>query len=92
MDVGEFVGKLMQHVPPKGCHLVRGYGAYSGNVSPELLARLREALPLSAQIRVVLHPRWPQPDDIEPRPQECPTCGAALYVRYYGRAAPGLVA
>jgi len=54
--------------------------------------RLREALPLSAEIRLVLRPRWPHPDDIDPRPQECPTCGGALYVRYYGRAAPGLAA
>jgi hypothetical protein len=92
MDVGEFVARLMQHVPPKGIHLVRGYGPYSRNVRAELLARLREALPLSAEIRVVLRPRWPQPDDSEQRPQECPTCGAALYVRYYGRAAPSLAA
>lgn len=92
MGVTEFVGKLMQHVPPKGFHLVRGYGTYSGNVSAELLARLREALPLSAEIRVIFRPRWPQPDDTDPRPQECPTCGGALYVCYYGRAAPGLVA
>lgn len=92
MEVSEFVGKLLQHVPPKGFHLVRGYGVYSGNVSAELLARLREALPLSAEIRVVLRPRWPQPDDIDPRPQECPTCGAELYVHYYGRAAPALAA
>jgi glycosyltransferase involved in cell wall biosynthesis len=92
MEVGEFVARLMQHVPPKGLHLVRGYGAYSGNVSTELLARLREALPLSAEIRVTTRPRWPQPDDINPRPQECPTCGAPLHLLFYGRAAPGLAA
>jgi hypothetical protein len=92
MEVGEFVARLMQHVPPKGLHLVRGYGAYSGNVSAELLARLREALPLSAEIRVTTRPHWPQPDDIIPRSQECPTCGAALHLCFYGRAAPGLAA
>jgi hypothetical protein len=92
MEVGEFVARLMRHVPPKGFHLVRGYGAYSGNISAELLVRLREALPLSAEIRVVLRPRWPQPEDINPRPQECPTCGAALHLRFYSRGAPGLAA
>jgi hypothetical protein len=92
MGVEEFVARLMQHVPPKGFHLVRGYGVYAGNVSGELLAKLREVLPLSSEIRVVCRPRWPQPDSIDPRPQTCPTCGSQLHLVFYGRAAPELAA
>jgi hypothetical protein len=35
---------------------------YAGRVSDELRERLREALPLSREIRVVVRPHWPQPD------------------------------
>jgi hypothetical protein len=92
MPRGEFVRRLMQHVPPKGFHMVRGYGVYAGSVSDELRERLREALPLSREIRVVVRPHWPQPDTAEPKPQDCPTCGSELHLYYYGRGAPGLAA
>jgi hypothetical protein len=92
MPRGEFVRRLMQHVPPKGFHMVRGYGVYAGSLSDELRERLREALPLSREIRVVVRPHWPQPDTAEPKPQECPTCGSQLHLYYYGRGSPGLAA
>jgi hypothetical protein len=82
----------MQHVPPKGFHMVRGYGVYAGQVSDELRRKLREALPLSTEIRIALRPRWPQPDAIDPKPQVCPTCGSELHFVYYGRGAPELAA
>ena len=92
MPRGEFVRRLMQHVPPKGFHMVRGYGIYASQVSDELRGKLREALPLSAEIRIVLRPRWPQPEAIDPKPQECPTCGSEIHFVYYGRGAPEFAA
>lgn len=92
LPIGKFIRRLLQHVPPKGFHMVRGYGVYAAVVPNELRQKLREALPLSAEIRVVLRPRWPQPDLLHPKPQECPTCGGELYFAYYGRGAPGLTA
>jgi hypothetical protein len=92
MRRGEFVRRLMQHVPPKGFHMVRGYGVYAGVISDELRQKLREALPLSTEIRLVLRPRWPQPELLDSKAQQCPTCGGELYFSYYGRASPRLAA
>ncbi len=92
MERGEFVRRLMHHVPPKGFHMIRGYGVYAGPISEELLQSVRQAVPESCEIRIVFRPRWPEPDTIEPKAQECPTCGSALHLFYYGRGAPQLVA
>lgn len=82
----QFIQRLLQHVPPKGLHMVRGYGVYAaGALSPELRQRLREALPLSFEVRVVLRPRGHAP---EQRPKTCATCGGRLRLVYLGRAAP----
>jgi len=90
MGRAEFVGRLLQHVPPKSFHMVRGYGVYSGNVNEQLRQKLRDALPESTELRIVLRPTELRQADAEP--QRCPTCGSALRLFFYGRAAPELVA
>jgi Putative transposase len=31
LSVNEFLGRWLEHVPPRGMQTVRGYGLYSGN-------------------------------------------------------------
>jgi hypothetical protein len=90
----EFIRRLMQHVPPKGCHMIRGYGVYhAGGMTDEVRRKVHEALPLSSEVRLLTRPRWPQPEPIDSQPQRCPICGsAALSLSYFGRGAPRLVA
>ncbi len=62
LDVDEFSRRYLQHVAPKGFHLVRGYGLYRRGGHTEALAqRVRQTLPvaLTSDIRThhMLNPR-----------------------------------
>jgi hypothetical protein len=92
MSREQFIQRLLQHVPPKGLHMVRGYGVYAaGGMTKQQREKLREALPLSFEVRVVLRPRHPE-GSVASWPQECATCGAPLHLVYFGRGAPRVAA
>lgn len=96
LSVDEFLGRLLEHVPPRRFQTVRGYGLYSGNQH----SHLDEARTALGQ-----QPRPAEP----PAPQswqefcesagmtnvgKCPTCGVALVaVRHFerGRSPPPLL-
>lgn len=77
----EFIRRYLQHVPPKGFHLVRGYGLYRRGGSSEALRRqVRDALPLTPHLHAALTARWPAPTAPPLVPEICPTCGVSLLV------------
>jgi hypothetical protein len=86
----EFIRRYLQHVPPKGFHLVRGYGLYRrGGSSEALRRRVRDAVPLTPQLHAALTSRLPVPPDAAAPSETCPTCGARLIVVWAApRAAP----
>jgi len=89
LPLEEFVRRFLQHVPPKGFHLVRGYGLYRrGGNSEALRQRVRAAVPVSAELNAALSARLPDVEtDAEPR--VCPTCSAPLSVVWCpARASP----
>ncbi len=80
LAVGEFLGRLLQHVPPPGMKMVRSYGLYAP-MSRELLEQARGAIEpgpewAEARRRIGSRHRGPQAD----RGQRCPVCGLALVV------------
>jgi len=75
LAVDEFLDRLFEHVPPRGLHVVRGYGVYAGR---ERAAR--------ESCRRQLQSRGPHPPPAPPRPTAtplppCPRCGAPLVTR-----------
>lgn len=87
----EFIRRYLLHVPPKGFHMVRGYGIYRpGGTAEQLRARLQEMLPVSAELRSELtaHPAPPSPGTPDRR---CRDCGGPIvrYERLQPRARPG---
>jgi hypothetical protein len=96
----EFVRRYLQHVPPNRFHMVRGYGLYrSGGNSGQIRQRLRELMPVCAELQELLQPR-PEPPFREEPPEDdndgmivCSVCGSpldAIWVR--PRAGPLRVA
>jgi hypothetical protein len=78
----EFIRRFLQHVPPKGLHMVRGYGLYRrGGSTEELRQRVRSALPISPDLHAALT-SW-APAGAHPLPGECPRCGMALHLVVY---------
>jgi len=84
----EFVRRVLQHVPPKGFHMVREYGLYrrGAGVSDELNRTAREAVPLAPEIRAALDRRNEAPPE-PPLPTHCPICGRPVWLR--SRPRPG---
>src|SRR5262249_51378696 len=74
----EFIRRYLHHVPPKGFHLVRGYGLYRrGGSSEALRRRVREVVPVTPQLHAALTARPPMPSASS---ATCPLCGAHLLV------------
>lgn len=74
----EFVRRYLQHVPPEGFHMVRGYGLYRrGSQNNHLRDRIAQAVPLTTQVRNDL---VPGPSELPPIPGRtpCPTCGVPV--------------
>jgi hypothetical protein len=73
LPVDEFFGRLFQHVPVTGLHMVRAYGLYNRSE--------RAAL---ERCRAQLYPRGlqplPQATEAPAEPERCPRCGAPLTV------------
>lgn len=89
----EFIRRYLQHVPPQGFHLVRGFGVYRRGGSTEALrSRVREALPLTPELHAALTWRLPAQEDQTDSLANCPTCGARLHVVPVPRAGPLWVA
>jgi hypothetical protein len=73
----EFLRRYLQHVPPKGFHLVRGYGLYRrGGHSEALRRQVREVVPPTPPLPA----RLPLPPAAAAPSETCPTCGAPLVV------------
>ena len=86
LDVQEFIRRYLQHVAPKGFHLVRGYGLYRrGGNTEALTRRLRTLLPVSPQLHAALRPPFPSP---LPEPDTCSLCGASIGRLLYPRGDP----
>jgi hypothetical protein len=85
----EFVRRVLQHVPPKGFHVVREYGLYRRGAGPseQLRREAREAVPLTLEVEEsltrLLAPAPPQPAI----PAQCPQCGKPVWLR--SRPRPG---
>jgi hypothetical protein len=87
----EFIRRYLLHVPPKGFHMVRGYGIYRpGGVAESAHALLKKELPLSPELHAGLtaHPAPPPP---HAHGRACRQCGApiVLYRRLEPRAHAG---
>lgn len=80
LSVDEFLGRLLQHVPPPGMKVVRSYGLYA--------PRNREALKRAHAV-VEPNPEWREArrrldrrhsEAGTPKGPRCPVCGRALVV------------
>jgi hypothetical protein len=83
----EFIRRYLLHVPPKGFHMVRGYGLYRPTgLSQEQRVSLRQALPVSAQVHQALTAH-PAPLALDTPGRSCARCGAliVLYTRLQPR-------
>jgi hypothetical protein len=97
LPIDQFIGRLLEHVPPRRFQAVRGYGLYSGNQH----SRLAEARALLGQSAAVIgEPKnleapltWQQWCEQAGQTQacRCPKCGATLISHGHfppGRAPP----
>lgn len=74
VPVGEFLGRILEHVPPKGFRATRGYGLYAHTAEEEREAcrqELLELAPIGTRESLVL------PERPDPR-ETCPVCGRHL--------------
>jgi hypothetical protein len=88
----EFIRRYLQHVPPAGFHLVRGYGLYRRGGNSEALRRqVRDALPVPPQLRAALTVPVAVAAPPAPLAEPCPICGVPLRVVWAApRASPPL--
>ncbi len=81
LDRDEFVRRFLQHVPPKGFHMIRGYGVYRRGGSTDALRRaVRETLPIRPELHAALSARartLAEPAEI---PRTCPICAARVAI------------
>lgn len=57
LDVNRFMGRVLEHVPPRRLQTVRGYGLYSGNQHSKI-DEARVALSMPAAIPTQLAKSW----------------------------------
>jgi hypothetical protein len=81
LPIDQFIGRLLEHVPPHRYQAVRGYGLYSGNQhSRRGEAQAALGIP-TAQAEAALQPltwqQWCEQAGLV-RPCRCPHCGATL--------------
>jgi len=75
----EFIRRYLQHVPPAGFHMVRGYGLYRrGSQNNHLRDRAAEVVPMCSQVRAELVVAPPVPSRPTAGQTRCTTCGAAV--------------
>jgi len=90
LSAEEFARRFLQHVPPKGFHMVRGYGLYRrGGTTEAMRQRVRDVVPVSPELHASLaRPRPSRPEDAT----VCSTCGLALVVTPLTRGHPVVAA
>ena len=83
----EFVRRVLQHVPPRGFHMVREYGLYrrGAGVSAQLREAVAAVVPLAPEVLAALTNRTPRVEP--PIPTHCPVCGMRVFLR--SRPRPG---
>ena len=83
----EFVRRVLQHVPPRGFHMVREYGLYrrGAGVSAQLREAAAAVVPLAPEVLAVLTNRAPRVEPVIPT--HCPVCGTRVFLR--SRPRPG---
>ncbi len=84
-----FARRVLQHVPPKGFHVVRGYGLYRrGGQTEGLRQKVRADLPVSPKLHQALTSRLAE--ELPPRecPPRCPECAAPVHLVWYPRGGP----
>lgn len=83
----EFVRRVLQHVPPHGFHMVRGYGLYrrGAGVSSQLRQQASQVVPLGPEVQAALTSRVPRAEVVIPT--HCPICGKRVLLRW--RPRPG---
>jgi hypothetical protein len=86
----DFIRRYLQHVAPKGFHLVRGYGIYRrGGNTETLRRRVRETIALTPQLHRSLAPRELPPPEESDGMQSCSICGGPLrLISRRARSAP----
>lgn len=81
LPIDQFIGRLLEHVPPRRYQAIRGYGLYCGNQHSRL-AEARASLGSSAAVaEEATEPlRWQDWCEQAGQTQACccPTCGATL--------------
>ncbi|MBN2573256.1 MAG: transposase [Deltaproteobacteria bacterium] len=85
----EFVRRVLQHVPPRGFHMVREYGLYrrGAGLSTELRDEASKVVPLHPEVLLALTRRLPPVETVIPT--HCPICGKPVFLR--SRPRPGEV-
>lgn len=84
LSTDEFIRRFLQHVPPKGFHMVRGFGLYRrGGMTEALHQKLREALPLSPEVHEALASPFTARPGEHDVPGDCPHCGSPLFLVVY---------
>jgi hypothetical protein len=95
LSCGEFVKRLLHHVPPKGFHRMRAYGIYRrGNGDRALREQLRAQLPIAPRIHDALTSTPiqfanPTPHASSAR-ETCSICAAPIVVQAFARGSPEL--
>jgi hypothetical protein len=85
LPTDEFIRRLLQHVPPKGFHMVRGFGLYRrGGHTAALRDRVAQTLPIRPEVHAALSAPFPAatpgPNDV---PGNCPRCSSPVYLVVY---------
>jgi len=75
-----FVGRLLEHVAPRGFHVVRAGGLYAGGQSRKLEQARTSLAAGQASSSVPLVISTPPPITANPTPASCPVCGRPLVV------------
>ena len=84
-----FARRVLQHVPPKGFHVVRGYGLYRrGGQTEGLRQKVRAELPVSPKLHQALTSRLAEELPPRERPSRCPECAATVHLVWYPRGGP----
>ena len=77
----EFIRRYLQHVPPAGFHMVRGYGLYRrGSQNNHLRDRAAEQVPLTPEVRAELEANLPLAGPPIAGKTRCLTCGEPVVV------------
>jgi hypothetical protein len=77
----EFVRRVLQHVPPRGFHMVREYGLYrrGAGASAQLRDQAAQVAPLDPEVLATLTNRLPREETLIPT--HCPICGKPVLLR-----------